>query len=137
MHDDPIHRADGTHHADLAGAFQHVDAHGAGQPHAADKRGQDGHDEQENDHDVNGEGRFLAQVGAGFHALHGEVALGEIGINALGEFPVGFGIMQMGDDAIRGRAVGLVVLCGDKVIVRICHGVAKQRQKGEDAHHCP
>ena len=60
LHDDPVHRADGAHDADFTGALKDVDAHCAGQPHAADKGGQNGHDEQENNHNVDGDDGFLA-----------------------------------------------------------------------------
>ena len=41
VHHGPVRSADGAHHADLAGAVEHVHAHRAHQADAADDRGQE------------------------------------------------------------------------------------------------
>ncbi len=52
LHDRAVGGADGAHHADLAGALHHVQAHRAGQPDAADNSHQQRHDHQKCREDV-------------------------------------------------------------------------------------
>ena len=70
LHDDNIHRTDGSHHADFTCSLQDIDAHRACQTNAAHKCSQDRHDQQENNQSVDRLVAFACKQIPGLHTLN-------------------------------------------------------------------